>query len=653
MMPSHLVLRRQLCPAHSLLRNLHAISRRRVSALSRSDKSRVAPGQEEDRQLNNTSQSLPETPCRTRFAPSPTGYLHLGSLRTALYNYLLAKATNGQFVLRLEDTDQSRLVADAEQRLYEDLKWAGLTWDEGPDVGGPYGPYRQSERLSLYDEHSNRLIEEGKAYRCFCPPDQLADHKLAHRDLNSPPPPNPCIHISAEESSERAAKDESHCVVFKASPEPTEIRDLVYGSFKRRLPESDFILRKTDGFPTYHFANVVDDHAMKITHVVRGAEWLVSTPKHVELYRALQWEPPAFAHVGLLVDPQRQKLSKRALGADLSSYKRDGIIPSALLNFVALLGWSPGTVEDEVMALEEMVEKFRLRFTKGDIMVKLPGKLDHFDFFHKRRLLEEEPPNMALLQEYVLAPLEESIDKFLSRQISEKEPATGESTEPQMIPRAAAAYSTDTGKIVQPDFFLNLLRLQTNRTKKNNTVQDVPLHRRHLIWQVPEPFLVRALRKPRLLDAVLGTKTTAEVGSDTLPPRPLATRGYSLISQALDHVTRELEKVPPESWTRDNIPWSVEKGTELWALLSAQLEPNVPPETLDKKTQIAFSELVRWALVASDSAPSNKEVMAFLGRDESLKRISTAAGVARKVAEQPEWQPEGFDWTEAAPTKGR
>lgn len=237
------------------------------------------------------------------------------------------------------------------------MKWAGLTWDEGPDVGGPFGPYRQSERLSLYDEHSDRLIEEGKAYRCFCPPDELAAHKLAHRDHNSPPPPNPCIHISAEESSERAAKGESHCVVFKASPEPTEIQDIVYGSFKRKLPESDFILRKTDGFPTYHFANVVDDHAMKITHVIRGAEWLVSTPKHVELYKALQWEPPAFAHVGLLVDPQRQKLSKRALGADLSSYKQERIIPSALLNFVALLGWSPGTIEDEVLSLEEMVEK--------------------------------------------------------------------------------------------------------------------------------------------------------------------------------------------------------------------------------------------------------------------------------------------------------
>jgi glutamyl-tRNA synthetase len=282
-------------------------------------------------------------------------------------------------------------------------------------------------------------------------------------------------------------------------------------------------------------------------------------------------------------------------------------------------------------------------------MVKLPGKLDYFDFVHKKRLLEEEPPNMPLLQEYVLAQLEESMDRYLSQQQSAYKQSSGENGEPHMIPHAAAAYSTETRKIVKPEFFLDLLRLQTNRTKKNNSVSDVPAYRRHLIWQVPEPCLFRYLRKRRLLDAVLGTKTTAEVASDT-SPHPLAARGYALISQVLDQMIQELEKVPPESWTKDNIPLSAEKGTELWALLSAQLEPNVPPGTVDKKIDIAFSELLRWALVASDSAPSNKEVMEFLGREESLKRISTAASVARKVAEQPDWQPEGFDWAES---KGR
>lgn len=280
-------------------------------------------------------------------------------------------------------------------------------------------------------------------------------------------------------------------------------------------------------------------------------------------------------------------------------------------------------------------------------MVKLPGKLDHFDFIHKKRLLEEQPPNMPLLQQYVLAPLEEGIDKFLSQQQSAHELATGNKSElPQLVPRAAAAYSTSARKIVQPDFFLSLLRIQTNRAKKhNNSPADVPLHRRHLIWRVPERCLLRQLRRPRLLDAVLGTKTAA--ASDASSPHPLAARGYLLISQALDLVRRELETVPPEAWTGDALPLAAEKGTELWALLSAQLEGNVPPESVDKKTEIAFSELVRWALVASDSAPPNREVMEFLGREESLERIGTAAEVARRAAEEPDWQPEGFDWSEA------
>ncbi|KAB5558558.1 hypothetical protein GE09DRAFT_963200, partial [Coniochaeta sp. 2T2.1] len=378
-MTGHLVLRRQLCPRFQVLQRSYATSLRK--GLGKKDSIQKGNNHSVD-----SSVLRPQTPCRTRFAPSPTGYLHLGSLRTALYNHLLAKATNGQFVLRLEDTDQSRLVPDAEQRLYEDLKWAGLAWDEGPDVGGPYGPYRQSERLSLYNEHSDLLIKQGKAYRCFCPPEELAALRMANQG-SSASPPNPCRHISAEESEERAAKREAHCVIFKASPEPSAVTDLVYGTYRKTLPENDFILRKTDGFPTYHFANVVDDHAMKITHVIRGAEWLVSTPLHVQLYKALEWEPPAFAHVGLLVDSKRAKLSKRDLGADMTYYKENRILPSSVLNFAVLLGWRPQQAKDEVLALEDMIEKFNLRFTKGDIMVQIPGKLPFLDAHHKFRLL--------------------------------------------------------------------------------------------------------------------------------------------------------------------------------------------------------------------------------------------------------------------------
>jgi glutamyl-tRNA synthetase len=215
---------------------------------------------------------LPETPCRTRFAPSPTGSLHLGSLRTALFNYLLARATKGQFLLRLEDTDRARTVQGAEQSLYNDLKWAGLRWDEGPDVGGPYGPYRQSERKDTYAEKVQHLLDTGKAYRCFCSPEELeAQQKLAHQDGKQANYNGTCRHISPEESAERAERGDTHAVRFMSSQRPVTYQDLVYNYYKKGVREDDFIIMKRDGYPTYHFANVVDDHLMDITHVIRGA----------------------------------------------------------------------------------------------------------------------------------------------------------------------------------------------------------------------------------------------------------------------------------------------------------------------------------------------------------------------------------------------
>jgi glutamyl-tRNA synthetase len=213
--------------------------------------------------------------------------------------------------------------------------------------------YHQSERLPIYDEHCERLIRDGRAYRCFCSPEDLQAQRVGDYDEQ---PPNPCIHISPEESAERASKGEKFAVIFKPDDKPAMFQDFVYGAFRSRLAESEFFIRKRDGFPTYHFANVVDDHLMEITHVIRGAEWLISTPKHLQLYKALGWEPPAFGHVGLLVDEKKHKLSKRAPGVDLSWYKNEKILPAALLNFAILLGWSPNS-KNEVMTLQEMVQK--------------------------------------------------------------------------------------------------------------------------------------------------------------------------------------------------------------------------------------------------------------------------------------------------------
>jgi glutamyl-tRNA synthetase len=331
-----------------------------------------------------TQIALPSTPARTRFAPSPTGYLHLGSLRTALFNYLLAKRTGGQFLLRIEDTDQKRTVPDAEARLYQDLRWAGLQWDEGPEVGGPYGPYRQSERSELYRQHAHQLLENGHAYRCFCSAERLnALAEQRHKLGIATDYDRTCAGVPKEESDDRAARGEAHTIRLKVPDQYATYSDLIYGVFKplkRRghvteAAYEDPILLKSDGLPTYHLANVVDDHHMKITHVIRGSEWMPSTPKHIAMYNAFGWTPPEFAHVGLLVDEQGNKLSKRNFDTDIAAFREMEIFPETLTNFAALLGWSHHEKSD-VMDLEALVKKFSLKFTKGNTTVTF-GKL-HF-----------------------------------------------------------------------------------------------------------------------------------------------------------------------------------------------------------------------------------------------------------------------------------
>jgi glutamyl-tRNA synthetase len=328
--------------------------------------------------------ALPSTPARTRFAPSPTGYLHLGSLRTALFNYLLAKSTGGQFLLRIEDTDQKRTVPDAEQRLFDDLRWAGLQWDEGPEVGGPYGPYKQSQRSATYKKHTQKLLDTGHAYRCFCSSERLNALALHKHKLGlATDYDRTCADIAREESDDRAHKGEPHTIRLKVPDQYPTYKDLIYGTFKPlkkrgHVIESSFedpILLKSDGLPTYHLANVVDDHLMKITHVIRGSEWMPSTPKHIAMYDAFGWEPPAFAHVGLLVDENGNKLSKRNFDTDIAAFKEMEIFPETLANFAALLGWSHREKSD-VMGLRTLTEKFSLKFTKGNTTVTF-GKL-HF-----------------------------------------------------------------------------------------------------------------------------------------------------------------------------------------------------------------------------------------------------------------------------------
>jgi glutamyl-tRNA synthetase len=280
---------------------------------------------------------------RVRYAPSPTGALHLGGLRTALYNYAFAQTHGGTFILRIEDTDRSRLVPGSVEALTAALKWCGVEPDEGPGEGGPYGPYVQSERLPQYAAAAERLLHSGHAYRCFCSVDRLdALRKAQAKRGRAPLYDRACSRLRASESNERAAAGEAHVIRLLVPDGTSLIEDAVRGSVSFSNSDvDDQVLLKSDGWPTYHLASVVDDNAMRISHVIRGQEWLPSTPKHTILYAALGWTPPLFAHLPILLNPDRSKLSKRQGDASVEDFRGAGFMASSLVHFVALLGWTP------------------------------------------------------------------------------------------------------------------------------------------------------------------------------------------------------------------------------------------------------------------------------------------------------------------------
>lgn len=299
---------------------------------------------------------------RVRYAPSPTGYLHVGGLRTALYNYLFARQNGGRLILRIEDTDQTRRVEGAVENLLSVFDWLGLAFDEGPHAGGEFGPYVQSARLDLYRRHVLQLAESGHAYACFCSP-QTLEAMRAEQAAQSRIPmyDRRCRRFSRGEAEKRRSEGEPH-VWRMAVPEGRDVlvRDLIRGDVRFEAATlDDQVLVKSDGYPTYHLANVVDDHLMQISHVIRGEEWLPSTPKHVLLYEFFGWEAPQFAHLPLLLNPDRSKMSKRSGDVAVEDYRKKGILPEVLINFVALLGWHPAD-DREIFSVSELVREFSL-----------------------------------------------------------------------------------------------------------------------------------------------------------------------------------------------------------------------------------------------------------------------------------------------------
>lgn len=329
---------------------------------------------------------------RTRFAPSPTGYMHLGNLRSALYTYLYAKKHGGKFILRIEDTDQSRYVEGAVDVIYNTLRDIGMQWDEGPDVGGDYGPYVQSERKSMYLPYAEQLVREGKAYYCFCTNEELdARREAASAEGEVWKYDKHCLHLSPEEVKARISAGEPH-VIRQNVPLTGEASfdDVLYGHIAVNCADlDDMILIKADGMPTYNFANVIDDHTMAITHVMRGNEYLASTPKYNLLYEAFGWEKPVYIHMTPIMRDATHKLSKRDGDAYYEDYLKKGYLKEAIVNYVALLGWNPGG-EREFFTLDELCEAFDV-----DGMSKSPAifdvnKLTWMNAEYVRRLTPEE-----------------------------------------------------------------------------------------------------------------------------------------------------------------------------------------------------------------------------------------------------------------------
>ena len=371
---------------------------------------------------------------RVRFAPSPTGFLHIGGLRTALYNYLFAKNCNGKIVLRIEDTDRKRFVEGAVENLLNTLKWVGLEFDEGPENDGDHGPYFQSKRIEIYKKYSEDLIKKGKAYYAFDTAERLQEIRKEQQKLNQQTMYDKlALTLSDEEVKAKLEKDEPHVVRLNVEHgKKVFVDDVIRGKVEFDTDKvDDQILIKSDGYPTYHLANVVDDHLMGITHVIRGEEWLSSTPKHILLYEYFGWEKPTFAHLPLLLNPDKSKLSKRQGDVAVEDYRDKGYLKEALLNFVAFLGWNPGD-ESEFLTLDELIQKFSLERVhkagavfniekltwlneehlrskrNADVLPKLKEEISrsrykeqHFEDDYLLNIIEAMKPRVSFIKEYV------------------------------------------------------------------------------------------------------------------------------------------------------------------------------------------------------------------------------------------------------------
>ncbi len=437
-------------------------------------------------------------PVRTRYAPSPTGDPHVGNIRSALFSWAYARANDGTFLLRIEDTDRNRLVETSLGAIMESLRWLGIDWDEGPEVGGPHEPYFQSQRLPLYQKAAATLIDRGRAYRCFCTAERLDQMRAAQAAAKQPPGyDGACRRLPREESDTRA-KAEPFTIRFAMNKDgQTVLNDLIRGDvvFENKL-QDDFVMMKSDGYPTYHLGVVVDDTEMEISHAIRGDEWISSAPKHIQLYEALGWEPPVWAHLPLILGPDKKKLSKRSGDTALLDYRTNGYLREAMINFLAFLGWS---LDDHttILTVDELTQHFDLARVVANPAVFDIERLNYLNGHYIRQM--PEPEWLATIAEWcdrqlspsVKRPVDPDLVAAVSPLLRERTPTLAD-----IAPSVEFLFTFDA-----PEFPLELLAERAGDAATAVRILDVALTSLDAVaeadWDVPHvEAAIRGMEAP-------------------------------------------------------------------------------------------------------------------------------------------------------------
>ncbi len=506
---------------------------------------------------------------RVRFAPSPTGYLHIGGARTCLFNFIFARQHEGELILRIEDTDKERSKKEFEEDIIEGLRWLGIEWDEGPDIDGKYGPYRQSERIEIYEKYLKELLDKNLAYYCFCSPEDLEAERQYRLSQGLPPIySGKCATLDPQESRKRAEKGEKAIIRFRNPGGTIEIEDMVRGKveFDAGLL-GDFTIAKSTTGPLYNFANVVDDHEMRITHVIRGEEHLANTPKQILLQKALGFPTPVYAHLPLILAPDKSKLSKRHGAVSVREFREKGYLPEALLNFIALLGWHPSG-DREIFSLSELVSHFSLKRVKKSGAIFNIEKLNSLNGYYLRKLSPKE---------FALRGLPFLIEKGfvkLDFELKERGEIVGFfGTEPEF-------------KIILPQ-------------KENQTLE----------WGKFERIMALFQERTKVLSELPETAFFFFVKEIDYPSQLLLWKEYSpqIIREALKRALKALESIPQEDWSADSLQ---EK------LLSTAQEFNPDRGVLLWPLRVALSGL--------RGSPPPFEIAYFLGKEETLERVKRA-----------------------------